>query len=322
MAGLKVLVTDHVFPNLDPEREILGEIGAEVVYPGCDVSDERLVELAVDVDGVLNTYRKIPAALYDAAKKCRIITRYGIGIDTIDVAKATKCGIIVTNVPDYCIDEVSDHTLAHILGCARKITVSNQLVKSGKWSLAPVKPMYRLRSRTLGLYGFGRIPRLVAVKAKVFGVKVVACDPYVPEAAIAAAGVRKVSFEELCREADIISIHAPLTEETRGVFNAKAFSIMKDGVIIVNTARGPLVNEADLYAAVVSGKIGAAALDVTVPEPPAADNPILKLPNVILTPHSAWYSEEALVDLQRKAAAEVARVLKGEPPQYQVNNGK
>lgn len=319
MARSKVLVTDHVFPNLDPEREVLAQVGAEVVYPGPDASDEKLVEVAADADGILNCYRKIPRALYAAAKRCKIITRYGIGTDTIDIPEATRHGIIVCNVPDYCVEEVSDHAISHILGCARKITLANNLVKSGTWSLGPLKPISRLSLLRLGLLGFGRIPRRVAAKAKVFGFSIIAYDPNIDDAFANEAGVRRVSFEDLCRDADIISVHAPLTDETRGMLNADAFSKMKDGVIIVNTARGGLINESHLYDAVLSGKVGAVALDVMSSEPPSADNPLLRLPNVVITPHSAWYSEQALADLQYRAAWEVAAVLRGERPLHQLN---
>lgn len=317
MGKFKVVVTDYVFPNIEPEKKILGDI-ADVV--DCkDASNEALKAELKDADAVLNCYRKFPREFIEATTKCKGIVRYGIGVDTIDIPAATEKKIIVCNVPDYCTDEVSDQAMAMILACARKLMVSDQLVKSGNWNLAPLKPMYRLRGRTLGLFGFGKIPRMVAEKAKPFGFRIITCDPYITDEFAAKHGATRVDFDTLLRESDIISIHAPLTDETRGIFNAAAFAKMKQGAILVNTARGPLVNEADLAQALAEGKLAAAGLDVLSTEPPAPDNPILKAPNVILAPHAAWYSEEALVDLQRKAAEEVRRILLGEKPNSQVN---
>lgn len=320
MSGMKkVLVTDHVFPNLEPEKAIIGAAGGEVVYAGKDADEAKILELAKDADAILNCYKKIPAELYSTATKCKLIVRYGIGTDTIDIPEATKHKIAVSNMPDYCIDEVSDHAITHILSSVRKVAFANKMIKGGNWSLGPLKPIRRLKTLTLGLHGFGRIPRLVAEKARAFGFKVIACDPYVNKEQADKMGVQIVSFDELCAMSDVISIHAPLTKETSEVFNSAAFAKMKDGVVIVNTARGGLIKEADLVEALKSGKVGAAGLDVTNPEPPAKDNPLFALENVTLTPHEAWYSEEALVELQDKAAGEIARSIKGEPLKYQLN---
>ncbi len=317
MARFKVVVTDYVFPNIQPEKKILDDI-ADVI--DCkDASDEALKAELADADGVLNCYRKFPRAFIEAAGKCKGIVRYGIGVDTIDIPVATERKIIVCNVPDYCIDEVSDQAMAMILACTRKLTVSDHLVKSGTWSLAPLKPMYRLRGRTLGLFGFGKIPRMVAEKARPFGFRLITCDPYITDEFAQKHGVTRVDFDTLLRESDIISVHAPLVEETRGIFNAVAFAKMKHGAILVNTARGPLVNEADLAQALAEGKLAVAGIDVLSTEPPAPDNPVLKAPNVILAPHAAWYSEEALLDLQCNAAKEIRRILLGEKPNSQVN---
>jgi len=320
MSGLKkVLVTDHVFPNLEPEKTIIGAAGGEVVFAGKDADAATILELAKDADAILNCYKKIPAELYSTATKCKLIVRYGIGTDTIDIPEATKYKIAVSNMPDYCIDEVSDHAMTHILSSIRKITTANKLIKGGTWSLGPLKPIRRLKTLTLGLHGFGRIPRMVAEKAKAFGFKIIACDPYINKELADKMGVQSVSFDELCAMSDVISIHAPLTKETNEIFNSAAFAKMKDGVVIVNTARGGLIKEADLVEALKSGKVGAAGIDVTNPEPPAKDNPLFAFDNVTLTPHEAWYSEEALVELQDKAAGEIVRSLKGEPLKYQLN---
>jgi len=317
LARFKVVVTDYAFPNIELEKKILHDI-ADLI--DCkDVSDEALKTELVDADGVLNGYRKFPRAFIEVAHKCRGIVRYGIGVDTIDIPAATERKIVVCNVPDYCIDEVSDQVMAMILACTRKLILSDYLVKSGTWSLLPLKPMYRLRGRTLGLFGFGKIARMVAEKARPFGFKLITCDPYITDEFAEKYGVTRVDFDRLLRESDIISVHAPLVEETRGIFNGVAFAKMKQGAILVNTARGLLVNEADLAQALAEGKLGAACLDVLGTEPPVPDNPILKAPNVTLAPHAAWYTEEALVDLQMKAAEEMRRILLGEKPNSQVN---
>jgi D-3-phosphoglycerate dehydrogenase len=208
--------------------------------------------------------------------------------------------------------------MAMLLALARKITLSNKLVQSGRWELPPIVPLHRLEGKVLGLVGFGNIPRAVAPKAKAFGLKVVTHDPYVSKEVLASAGVEGVSFDDLLSRSDFISVHAPLTPQTRGLINATAFARMKSGAMIVNTARGPLIDEAALIAALDSGHLGGAALDVVATEPLAKDSPLLGRDNVILTPHTAFYSVEALVELQTKCATDVARVLSGEPPVYPV----
>lgn len=318
MARYIVAVTDWVFPNLEPERKALQEIDAELRPAQCKTPEE-IIALASDADAVLNCYAKMPAQVVQSLKKCKIIARYGIGVDTIDLRAANEAGIMVTNVPDYCVDEVSDHAMALILAVARKICFSDAMVKRGQWSMKATVPMYRLRGRKLGLVGFGKIPRALVPKAQSFGFSVMAFDPYVPAQLAESMGVKLVDLDTLLRESDIISVHAPLTEETRWMFNEETLRKMKKTAILVNTSRGPLVKESALVQALKEGWIAGAGLDVVETEPPPADSELLKLENIVLTPHTGFYSEESLVELQTKAVAEVVRVLKGEMPLNLVN---
>jgi D-3-phosphoglycerate dehydrogenase / 2-oxoglutarate reductase len=274
--------------------------------------------VARDADAVLVTYAKLPPNLLKELRRCKVIGRFGLGVDNIDLPAAAALGITVTYVPDYCLHEVSDHAVALLLALARKIPLANKVVQSGRWELGPIVPIRRLVGQTLGLVGFGNIPRLVAPKAQAFGLKVVAFDPYAPAEVFTAAGAESVSFDRLLQTSDFISVHAPLTPETRGLLNAAAFAKAKKGVLIINTARGPLIDEPSLIAALDSGQVGGAALDVVTVEPLAKDSPLLGRDNVILTPHTAYYSVEALQELQTKAATDVARVLSGEKPVYPV----
>jgi len=318
MSKFIVAVSDYPWPSLDPERKVLASIGATLVYRQCQSPDEILA-IAENADAILTTYAKIPAATIQALKRCKIIARYGIGVDNVDISAATEANILVTNVPDYCIDEVSDHAMALLLTIARKVAFSNKLVKEGNWSMSATVPMYRIKGKTLGLVGFGKIPRAVVPKAQAFGLSVMAYDPYVLEEAGAAKGARIVDFETLLRESDMISIHAPLNEETHWMFNEKALQMMKPTAILVNTARGELVKEEALVRALTEGWIAGAGLDVLETVPPPADSRWFGLDNMVLTPHTAFYSEESLVELQVKAATEVALVLKGEMPKNLVN---
>jgi D-3-phosphoglycerate dehydrogenase len=236
----------------------------------------------------------------------------------VDIPAATKAGIVVTRVPDYCIDEVSDHTMALLLALARKIPFANSRAHAGHWEMPAVVPIYRLRGSVMGLVGFGRIPQLVAPKAKAFGLKVISCDPFVSQETMNRAGVDKVEFSELVSVSDHISIHAPLLPETDRLFNASIFCKMKPTAYLINTARGPIVDEQALAQALDRGHLAGAALDVLSHEPPSA-SPLFGRENVILTPHMSFYSAESLIDLQRKAAEEVVRVLSGDSPLNPLN---
>jgi len=317
MGQLLVAVADSVFPNLDPARAVLSRIGADLSLADKPTPD-TIIQISRNADAVLVTYAKITADMIRQMARCRIISRFGIGVDNVDIAAATDAGMVVTRVPDYCTDEVSDHTLALLLALVRKIPFANSSVHAGRWEMSAVAPIHRLRGRLLGLVGFGRIPQLVAPKAKAFGVKVVTYDPFVSQEVTATAGVEKVDFADLVRTSDYVSIHTPLIPATQGLFNAEVFRQMKPTAYLINTARGPIVDEAALAHALDAGQLAGAALDVLSQEPPTA-SPLLGRDNVILTPHMSFYSVESLVELQTKAAEEVVRVLTGQLPRNPVN---
>jgi D-3-phosphoglycerate dehydrogenase len=317
MAQLLVAVSDSVFPNLDQARAVLSKIGADIRL-AADAKPDSILGVAREADALLTTYAKITGDMIRQMKRCRIISRFGIGVDNVDIAAATEGRIVVTKVPDYCLDEVSDHAMALLLASARKITLANKQVHAGRWEMPAVVPIHRLRGSVLGLVGFGRIPQLVAPKAKAFGMRVVASDPYIPKAVFENAGVDGVEFNELVKISDFISIHSPLLPETRNLFNADLFRRMKPTAYVINTARGPIVDEKALADALDAGHLAGAALDVMPTEPPV-NSPLFGRDNVIITPHTSFYSEESLVDLQTKAAEEVARVLTGQQPRNPVN---
>lgn len=317
MSKTLIAVTDSPFPSLDLARAALKRVDPELRMAKSPSVDDILA-VARDADAILVTYAKLPGELLRQLKRCKAIGRFGLGVDNIDVKTARELGIPVTYVPDYCMQEVSDHAMAMLLALARKIPYSNKLVQAGRWEMPAVVPLRRLSTQTLGLIGLGGIPRALAPKAKSFGLKVISHDPYAPKELFASVGVESVSLNDLYARSDIISVHAPLTPETRGLVNAAAFAKMKKGVLIVNTARGPLIDEPALLAALDSGQVGAAALDVVVNEPLPKDSPLIGRDNLILTPHTGFYSIEALEELQTKCATDVARVLSGEKPVYPV----
>jgi D-3-phosphoglycerate dehydrogenase len=313
-----VIVTDHIFPSLDVERAILQPLGAELVVIKDGPEDELKGSIS-QADALLVCYAQIRKELIKRARRCRIIARYGIGVDNIDVQAATDMGIVVTNVPDYCVEEVSDHALALLLACARKIRLLDQRVRARRWELEDAVPVHRLSGQVLGLIGFGKIPRALVPKASSLGLTIVASDPFLDEDAMGEYGVKKVDLSTLLRQSDFVSIHAPLTPETEGIIGEAELRTMKPSAYLINTARGPLLRQPALLRALRERWIAGAALDVLPTEPPSWDDSLISFDNVILTPHISFYSEESLLELQRKAAEEVARVMTGRPPKYGVN---
>src|SRR6185312_2875404 len=311
MSKITIAITDSPFPSLDPAKAALARLDPEYRMAKSPAADDILAA-ARDADAILVTYAKLSGDLLRQLTKCKAIGRFGLGVDNIDLPAAKACGIAVNYVPDYCLREVSDHAMALLLALARKVTQANALVQSGRWEVPPLVPLRRLEGQVLGLVGFGYIPRALAPKAKAFGFKVLTHDPYVAKDALDAAGVEGVSFDDLLARSDFVSVHAPLLPATRGLMNAAAFAKMKKGAHLINTARGPLVDEPALIAALDSGQLGGAALDVVTTEPLPKDSPLVGRDNVILTPHTAFYSVEALEELQTKCASDVARVLSGE----------
>lgn len=311
----KVLVTDHPWPGLEIEREILAAVGAEVVDAPAE-DEETLASLAGEVSAIATCWAKVTARVIGAARQCRVVARMGIGLDNIDIQAATDRGMLVTNVPDYCVEEVAEHTIALLLALARRVGWFHLETKQGRYDLAAAPPMHRLSGQTLGLFGLGRIGRATAMRAQGLGLKVIA---HTSSGRDYGTGVEMVSWERLVAESDFLSLHAPLTDETQKVLNADALKRMKPGACVINTSRGGLIDEAALWSALESGRLGGAGLDVFDPEPPDLSQPLFRDPRVIVTPHAAFVSEESLIDLRTRVARQIAAVLQGETPENVVN---
>ena len=313
----KVVLTDYVWESLDVEKKLLD--GLASLVPLKTKTPEEFIGEAADCDALLNTYAgPITAQVMERMPKCRIIARYGIGVDTIDLDAATRAGIIVTNNPTYCIDEVAEHTMALLLACARKVPLYDRVVRGSRWDIAPGKPMLRLSGSTLGLVGFGNIARQVAGRAHAFGMRILYADPFVPEGRFAVPG-KRVELNQLLEASDFVSLHPPLTRDTRKMINDQTLSRMKRSAFLINCSRGPVVDTDALVRALDANAIAGCALDTVDPEPLPDPHPLRGRANVVVTPHVAWYSEQSLVGLQEGAPNEVRRVLTGEWPVNVVN---
>jgi D-3-phosphoglycerate dehydrogenase len=314
----RVVVTDHVFENLDIERAVLEPLDVELSEaPG--TTEQELVGAVRDADALLVCYAQVSAPVIAAAAEggCRVISRYGIGYDNIDIDAATHARILVTYVPDYCLDEVADHAFALLLALARQLLVGVDGVRAGSWAV-PQGSIHRLRGRRLALLGLGAIGRCVATRALAFGLEVTAFDPYLDRWEPAEI-VRAETAQDAVAEADFVSVHTPLTPATRHLVDAQLIDHMRRAPIIINTARGGLVDLDAVVAGLDSGKLSGVGLDVTEVEPLAVDHPLRRATNAVITPHMAFYSVEAQQELQRRAAEEVARAFRGEPPDRPVN---
>ena len=308
----KAVITDYAFDNTDLERAILEPLGCrfEALKSG---KDQALIDLVKDADAVITQFAPINAAVIGAMQKCRVIVRYGIGVDNVDLKAAAAKNIPVCNIPDYCIDEVADHTLALILAATRQIVPCTNVIKAGQWKLpVPLQALHGLKDMTVGLVAFGRIGREVAARLKGFKCRILVFDPAVSAAAVNEAGCVPVTLDELLAQSDLVSLHCPSTEKTKYMINATTIAQMKKGAILVNASRGTLVDTGALVAALQSGQISAAALDVTDPEPPGADHPLLKLDNVVITPHDASATPQSVRKLRTDVAGIAAKALRGE----------
>ena len=319
MAKKTVLVTDFTWPSPDIEAAVLAEVDAKLLLaPSSDESD--LIELVTQADAILTCFAHVTESVIRAGEKLQVVGRYGIGVDNIDVATATALDIPVTYVPAYCVDEVAEHTLGFILALARKISLYDRAVRQGSWNLKDGLPMHRVRGRTLGLVGFGRIGQMVAEKARGFSMNVIYYDPDPSLNAVMDAGLAsEVSLEKLITESDFVSLHAPLTEGTRTLVNADFMHAMISTACLVNCARVGLVDHDALLTALREGGIAGAALDVFDPEQLSPDHPLLQLNNLIATPHVAFYSAESVAELQRRASMNVAAILAGRLPEAIIN---
>lgn len=317
MNRFKVYVTDNRHGNYEIERRILAEVGAEVIVRDCGTK-EKLLKDCADADGLLLDMAPCDAEVINGLRHCRVINRYGVGYDNVDIAAATARGIQVTYVPDYCMEDVSDHALALMLSCLRQVAYRDRSIREGKWNLRGRS--FRLAGKTLGVLGFGRIARTLVKKCGGFGfARVLVYDPYVPEEAMRDCGAEKADLEEVLAQADFLSIHMPVTPETRGIINERTLNRMKSTAILINTSRGQLVDDEALVTALRQGRILAAGLDTHNQEPLTPENPYCALDNVILTDHTAYSTEEGVIELKTKAAQNIAAVLSGRAPAYPVN---
>ena len=316
---MKVLITDYVWPTTDPERAVLAKAGIELIEAP-DGNEETLISMVGDVDGILTCFAQVTHDVLQAAEKCVVVGRCGVGVDNIAVGTATALGMAVTYVPDYCVEEVSDHVMALLLAWNRKIVLFDTSTKSTGWGSVPLTmPMLRLRGKTLGIIGFGRIGRAVCSKARAFGLNILAYDPYVSRETASSLGADLTDMPALLRESDFVTLHSPLSSDTTNMIGKNELEMMKPTAFLINAARGPLIDEDALYDALTGGEIIGAGLDVMVDAEPPRDHPLLQLDNLIVTPHVAFFSQEAVLELEERAAGEVARVLQGEMPDNLVN---
>ncbi|MEE2802984.1 MAG: C-terminal binding protein [Pseudomonadota bacterium] len=319
MTKKTVLVTDFTWPSPDIEAEILAAVDAELVIAKSG-EEAELIEMVSEADAMLTCFADVTGDVIRAGGALQVIGRYGIGVDNIDVAAATALDIPVTYVPAYCVDEVAEHTLGFMFALARKITLYDRAVRHSSWTLSDGLPIFRMRGRTLGLIGFGRIGRSVAEKAVGLSMDVIYYDPD-PELEEAGnpAIARRVSLDEVIRESDFVSLHAPLNSENEMLVDKNFLEAMKPSACLINCARGGLIDHGALHTALREGTIAGAALDVFVPERLPAEHSLLKLDNLIATPHVAFYSAESVQELQRRASMNVAAILGGRHPEALVN---
>lgn len=315
--SFKVVVTDYEFAQLNFEESVFANSGLDIEFVKAQCkTEEDVIKAAKDADAILNQYAPLSTRVLSELKNLKVISRYGVGVDTIDVVKAKELGITVCNVPDYGIEEVSNHTVALLMSWSRKIIELNNAVKSGVWDYSVGSPIYRFENRVFAVLGFGKIPRRVIGKIVPLGFKLVGYDPFVSAEDMAKYGVEKVELEDALKRADILSIHVPLLESTHHLINEQSLQTMKDGVFIINTARGPIVETNALIEGLKSGKVAGAAVDVVEGEPISLDHELLTFDNVYITPHSAFYSVEAVEELRTKAAKNIVDKLAGTAPAY------
>lgn len=304
----RVVITDCDHPSIDIERSVFEAAGFEVTLAHCRTEDE-VSEAGQGAQALLVQYAPVTRRVLEALPDCRAVARYGAGLDTIDVPAARERGVAVISVPDYSVDEVSDHALALILALTRGIVRLDRDVHRGRWDFMAAGELRRSGAMQVGVVGIGRIGRALADKARGVGFQVVAYDPYMHEA----DGYPLISFDELLASSHVVCLHAPLSDETRHLLDARAIAKMRAGAYVVNTSRGGLIDQAALVTALRDGRLAGAALDVLEREPVGPDDPLLSLPNVILTPHTAFYSRESIAELKRRAAEGIVQALAGGP---------
>lgn len=320
MSKFKVVITDHNIPGLELEKEVLASLGKYELVDGNGLEHTQLLVTLQDAHAIMAQYIVLNAETINALRNCKVIAYYGKGLNFVDIEAATKKGIFVTNVPDYCNEEVAVHAWALILNCVRKISFYQKTVYGkGIWNHKPGIPIYRLSNMTLGLLGFGDISKNVARMAAGAGCKIQVYDPYLSEDVCKQHGATKMGLAELLAASDVISVHVPLSADTENLIGTKELQMMKSTAYLVNTSRGGIIDEEALYIALKEGRIAGAGLDVLKQEPPSLDNPLFALDNVVVTPHAGFYSEEAYDELRIKTAQQVVSALKGGVPRYLVN---
>jgi D-3-phosphoglycerate dehydrogenase len=320
MAQFKVVITDFGSPENELEEAELHASGLDIELVRLNASSpQEIIPQVVDADAIIVQWAKITREVIQSLKKCKVISRYGIGVDMVDLAAAGENGIMVCNTPDYCIDEVSAHTLTFLLMLNRQILPQHQHVRNGKWGPPTPTPPARLSTQTLGVIGMGNIGRVVVQKAQAFGLKILVFDPYLSVERIMESGAEKAQLDELLHRSDYVSVHCPLTDETHHLIGAAQLAMMKPTAYLINMARGPIVDQSALYRALLDKTIAGAALDVFEQEPPPTGEPILKLDNVIFTPHLSSWSSDSFVQLRRETAQNVVIALQGKQPRSVVN---
>ncbi|MFC1860385.1 C-terminal binding protein [Chloroflexota bacterium] len=300
------------------EAEELAKVNAELVGVDC-VTEDEIIEATKDVDAILTSEADITRRVMEASPKCKVIVRYGVGVDTVDVNAATDNGIIVVNMAGYNSEEVSNHAITLLLACAKRLIFLDKITKQGRWVTRPLPPMVPIYGQTLGLVGCGNIGRRTARKAQPFGLKILGYDPYIDKSLASEYGITLVSLPELIKESDFISVHAPLSKETQHLIGEKEFKQMKSSAYLINTSRGPVIDEVALIKALQEKQIAGAGLDVFEKEPVDTDNPLLKMDNVVVTPHFAGYSDVSYSSREIRVGKETARVLSGHWPESVVN---
>lgn len=318
MAKFRVVLLEHGYSSIQVERDIVEAAGGEFI--DADSWDlEAALQLCEDAEAVMVRRIVVSRAIIQRLRKCKIILRYGVGTDNVDVQAATDAGIIVGHVPSYCLDEVSAHAIALWLACVRQIVHTDQKMRRGEWDVHRNNFVWGTSGKTFGLVSFGQIAQTVARKLSGWGMRLLGCDPFVEHERADSLNVKLVDLQTLCRESDYISVHAPLLPETRHLLSTPQFKMMKEGVIIVNTARGPVIDTAALLVALENGRVAQAGLDVFEEEPLPLKSPLRNHPKVVLTDHMAWYSEDSQALLQKTGAREVVAVCTGGLPRSMAN---
>jgi D-3-phosphoglycerate dehydrogenase len=314
----KVVLSDYEWPDLSIENDLFTPLGIDFLAGHCE-QETDVINLAQDADAVIAEYAPLTQAVIQTLKNCKIISMNAAGYNNVDVEAATDAGIMVVNCPDYCFEEVADHTMALLLACARGVVKFDRRLKDRIWDFKSAGQLFRLRDSVLGLVGFGRVAQAVAKRAQCFGVKVLATDPFVPQEAFDRLQVTRIPLEALLPQVDYLSLHTPLNSETRHLISASELSRMKHTAFLINMSRGEVVDEDALLQALTTGEIRGAALDVLTDEPPEFKHPLLGLDNIILTPHAAFYSQESMDEVRTRSAEQVVSVYQNQVPENVVN---